>query len=113
MFTHEKFKAYQLAIQYWKQTITLLEQLPSGNAALKEQLKRAAASISLNIAEGTGRVNSKDRKRFYSIARGSVLECAAITDLIREIDPSLEGEVLDSKERLRSIANILSSVLLR
>ena len=37
--------------------------------------------LSLNIAEGTGRVD-RDQGRFYGFARGSALECAAILDAL-------------------------------
>ena len=80
---------------------------------LKDQLKRAASSISLNIAEAYGRTEDKDRKRFFSIARGSAMECAAISDLIVTLEPGLNNKVLYSKKKLLSIVKILSSVILK
>jgi len=74
MFNHEKFEAYHLAIEYWERALRLLNQTPAGHAVIKDQLKRAAASIPLNIAEGSGRTRTEDRKRFYAIARGSAFE---------------------------------------
>ncbi len=41
---------------------------------LVSQLRRAAASITANIAEGYGRFHSKDRVRFYLNSRGSSSE---------------------------------------
>lgn len=113
MFDHEKFEAYQLAITYWESALHLLDQIPSGNAAIREQLKRAAASISLNIAEGCGRTKAQDHKRYYSIARGSAMECAAISDLIIRLEPKLIDEIFKSKKILYSIVCILSTVILR
>ncbi|MFN7625744.1 MAG: four helix bundle protein [Pirellula sp.] len=43
---------------------------------------RAAQSFSLNIAEGKGKRSSKDRARFLDNALGSVLECAAIREVL-------------------------------
>jgi four helix bundle protein len=60
-------------------------------AALRDQLDRASSSIVLNIAEGAGRVSGPDKARFYTIARGSAMECAAILDVLacqRRIDPA-------------------------
>ncbi len=48
---------------------------------LREQLGRAASSISLNLAEGYGRASQKERKRFFVIAMGSLRECQAILTL--------------------------------
>ena len=68
MFSHEKFQAYQLSIEYWEVALKLLPQISRANSALKDQLKRAASSSSLNIAEGCGRFEEKDRKRFFAMA---------------------------------------------
>ncbi len=113
MFNHEKFEAYHLAITYWEQALRLIEQIPSGNSNIKEQLKRVVVSISLNIAEGSGRNKNDDRKRFYAIARGSALECAAISDLIARLEPGLKAETDRTKDILHSIASILSAVILK
>jgi four helix bundle protein len=113
MFSHERFEAYRQSIQFWKLALVLLDNIPSGNFVIRDQLKRAATSITLNIAEGSGRNKTEDRKRFYAIARGSVLECAAISDLLMELEPSLEDDIARCKEILLSIANILSAVILK
>lgn len=42
--------------------------------AMTSQLRRAASSISANIAEGFGRSTQKDKLHFYTIAYGSLLE---------------------------------------
>lgn len=46
---------------------------------MASQLRRAALSVSLNIAEGTGRFD-RDQRKFLVTARGSALECAAVLD---------------------------------
>jgi four helix bundle protein len=110
MFTHENFEAYQLAIQFAGIALKIVDQLPAGHAALRDQLKRAAFSVPLNIAEGTGKNRAADRKRFYAIARGSAMECAAICDIIGLIDKRLLAETESGKQKLKSVVNILSAV---
>ena len=110
MFTHEKFEAYQLSIKFNALTLNILEEMPAGYSGLKDQLRRAAFSIPLNIAEGTGKTGRADRRRFYSIARGSAMECAAICDLIGLLDCSAGTKAQEAKGILRSIVGILSAV---
>lgn len=50
---------------------------------IKDQLNRAALSIALNLAEGSGRSSKRDQKRFYSIALGSVREVQALVKIIQ------------------------------
>lgn len=67
-----------------KLTYKILEKLPKNEEfGLKSQLRRAAVSVSSNIAEGSGRKSIAERKRFYEIARSSVIE----------IDSQLEASV--------------------
>jgi four helix bundle protein len=113
MFDHEKFEAYQLSIRYWESILAILDHISFGSGIIKDQLRRAASSISLNIAEGCGRVKIDDRKRFYVIARGSALECAAISDLLIRSQPELIAALFETKQILRSIVNILSSIVLK
>ena len=56
-----------------------------GNAALADQLRRAALSIPLNVAEAAGKISAADRARYYATARGSAMECAAILDVCRAL----------------------------
>ena len=64
-------KAMELSIQVFK----LSSSLPrSEDYGLTSQLRRAANSVSANIAEGFGRNTSKDKSNFYIISRGSAFE---------------------------------------
>ena len=48
----------------------------------KDQLGRAALSLALNIAEGSGRSSAKDQKHFFIMANGSLREVEALLDML-------------------------------
>ena len=80
-FDPETLSVYQESIKFVVWSDEILEMLPK-NLAVHGQLDRAATSISLNIAEGNGKYTAADRCRFFDIARGSALECAACLDVL-------------------------------
>ena len=80
-FDHERLDVYQDTIRFISWVDTLLEGIPKG-LAVHTQLDRASTSIPLNIAEGNGKYTPADRCRFFDIARGSALECAACLDVL-------------------------------
>jgi four helix bundle protein len=45
-----------------------------------QQMRRAALSIKLNLAEGSTRKSLNERRRFYEVARGSVVEIDAVLE---------------------------------
>ena len=57
--------------------------LPRSWAFLADQMKRAASSVVLNIAEGTGRDSDADTRRFLGIACGSAREVGACFDILK------------------------------
>jgi four helix bundle protein len=72
---YEELRCYQLATALLKAAYRLAEQLPDCEKYnLASQLRRAALSTVLNIAEGYGRYHFPDRLRFLYYARGSLYE---------------------------------------
>ena len=110
MFGHERFEAYQIAIKFVEIALQLVGSLPAGNRELKDQLRRASISIALNIAEGTGKTQIPDRLKYYAIARGSAMECAAICDVIALVDRHLTAKTTDAKALLKSVVAILTKI---
>ena len=75
------FRTYQLAKEFYSICQNLRFKSP-----LKDQFERAALSIVLNLAEGSAKPTQADRKRFYSIAMGSLRETQAILDLCGRVE---------------------------
>lgn len=82
---HEKLDVYQIAIEFVVLADVIVEHLPRGRAYLSDQLRRAALSIPLNIAEGAGEYAVEEKVRFYRMAKRSATECAGILDVCQKL----------------------------
>ncbi len=107
MLDHERLDVYQCSIEFLAIAFTIVGRLPRGYAALADQLRRAATSIPLNIAEAAGRSGRQERVHFHAIARGSAMECGAILDVVRLLHVA-EADVRRGKELLVRAVAMLS-----
>ena len=82
-------------------------ELPAGRAYLADQLRRAASSIPLNIAEGAGEFSRKDKARFYRMARRSATESAAVLDVARKLDLAKSESIGLGRQQLLRIVSML------
>lgn len=110
MFGFHKLDVYQCATRFLALSAPLADRAPRGYASLADQLRRAALSIPLNIAEGTGKFN-KDARRFYAIARGSALECAAILDAFESLGAATADDLATPRDTLDRIVAMLTALL--
>ncbi len=95
-FDFENLKVYQRALEYVDFVYEITKNFPKTEMfSLTDQFKRASISICLNTAEGSG--GSKiEFIRFLKIARKSIKECVAITEI------SFRQKFIDDKAKLRS-----------
>jgi four helix bundle protein len=84
VFDFEKLEVYQVVKSQNMKALAEISKSAVIDQYIKDQWKRASLSILLNLAEGTGRMSVQDKKHYYTMARGSVFECAAILDLLHE-----------------------------
>ncbi|GBD87300.1 hypothetical protein BMS3Abin03_01229 [bacterium BMS3Abin03] len=112
---HKKLDVWQIAMKFvtaiYKVTNKFTKEELYG---LTNQIRRAAVSIASNIAEGSARSSSADRKRFYEISRSSLVEVDTqleiaqnlkyiAKDSINELEPYLE-------EIFAKISNLIKSI---
>ena len=72
---HKNLVVYCIALDLFEECNRLTKSFPNDEKyCLVSQIKRAALSVMLNIAEGSSRFSPIERKRFYEIARGSLVE---------------------------------------
>jgi four helix bundle protein len=109
-FDHEKLEVYKEAIAF----IAWLSALLEGTVRLgdvKDQLDRASTSIPLNIAEGNGKYAPKDKCRFFDIAHGSALECAAGLDVLVAKRKLKADDIRPGKESLQKVVRMLIGLI--
>jgi four helix bundle protein len=109
-FHHEKLTVYKRALEFAGWSQDLIDALEKRTSA-RDQLARAGDSIALNIAEGNGKFSHKDRARFFQIAHGSPLECAACLDLLVARRCCADDAILKGKEILEEIVRMLFTML--
>jgi four helix bundle protein len=111
-FDHEKLEVYREAIALVAWLSDVMETaVRLGD--VKDQLDRASTSIPLNIAEGNGKYAPKDRCRFFDIAHGSALECAAALDVLVAKGKLSPEQIRPGKERLQRIVRMLMGLIKR
>lgn len=109
-FSHEKLIVYQKAICFvaWShQLITGMVNL----GTLKDQFERASNSVALNIAEGNGKRSPKDRAKYWQIAHGSALECAACLDVLVARKFLTNQEISEGKTLQVEVVNMLVTLI--
>src|SRR5260370_40173867 len=111
-FDHERLEVYQEAIAFIAWLSAALD-LAVRIGDVKDQLARASTSTPLNIAEGNGKYALKDRCRFFDIAHGSALECAAGLDVLVAEAKLTPDQIRPGKERLQRIVRMLMGLIKR
>jgi four helix bundle protein len=111
-FDHEQLHVYGVAIKFVVFADAIASGAPGGRSYLSDQLRRAATSIVLNIAEGAGEFSRKDKARLYRIARRSATECAAILDVFVQLDCVAPESVESGRALVKEIVAMLTRLVL-
>src|SRR5215471_9637866 len=110
MFGFQRLDVYRASTEFLGLTAKLVTTIPKGHSDLIDQLRRAALSVPLNIAEGSGKF-SRDAVRFYAIARGSALECAAILDALQAMAVFEEDALVKARDLLERVVSMLTGLI--
>ena len=104
----EQLIVWQKAHSYGLAIYKITKQYPKEELfCLVNQMRRAAASITANIAEGYAKISSKDKLRFYNISQGSLEETRNFIILSKDL-----GYItLQDKEQLGIQAAEISRLL--
>jgi four helix bundle protein len=98
---HTKLDVSQVAKKFVLACYKEIKSFPSEEKfGMISQIRRAALSVHLNIAEGCSRKSVTERKRFYEIARGSIIEVDTALDIAVDL-------TYTSKEKLSELAGLM------
>ncbi|MCX5742113.1 MAG: four helix bundle protein [Proteobacteria bacterium] len=112
MLSFQRLEVYQRSIEFFALALEIIAELPSkGHADIADQLRRAAQSQPLNIAEGAGRTSRPDVTKYYTIARGSAMECAAVLDVMRTQETIKSHRYERGLDLLTSIVAMLTKMI--
>lgn len=99
---HHTLVAYQLCLEL----VRLVARIRVGDAQLRMQARKSAASSALNAAQGAARESAGDKRRSYGIASGEACECAAAIEIAGALGvcaPADVQSVLALVSRIRAV----------
>jgi four helix bundle protein len=101
------------AMEIAQEIFRLSEEFPrKEDYGLTSQLRRAALSISANIAEAFGRNHTLDKMKFYVYARGSAMETENHLEYGRRVGYLSNGAVENLTKRLNNLCKDLNKLML-
>ncbi len=98
----------KLILEAYKVTKILPETERYG---LVSQIRRAAISIHLNIAEGSSRKSKPDRKRFFEISRGSLIEVDTAIGVAYDLDFLKDEQISTLGENIINTFKVLTGLI--
>src|SRR3989338_4482481 len=106
-FRFRNFKVYQDAIIAYKFIILITKNFPRDFEHLKAQIRRAALSVILNIAEGSAKNSDKDFNRYLGNSLGSVNEEAACLEVAFQLNLISKEDYIKGNSMYELLANQL------
>jgi four helix bundle protein len=112
MSSYRDLEVWKLSRVLTKNIYELTANFPRAEIfGLAAQMRRAAVSVTCNIAEGQGRGSLRDQCRFYYIARGSLLELETQLFIVTDLE-YVDHRVLNAKlEQSGTLGRKLNSLI--
>ena len=96
--THHRLLAWQEAMALAEEIYAVTRRFPRDEIyGITAQLRRAAVSVTANIAEGAGRESDREFLQFLYIARGSLCEVETLMMLCRNTGYCTEQDGMEER----------------
>jgi four helix bundle protein len=103
-------KSYELSIEIYRKVNACMPQ--EEMFGLTSQIKRAATSIPLNIAEGYAKIGGRNETiRFLQMARGSCAEMTVLIDMLKDLEYITKTEHKEYAERYDEVGKMLTGLI--
>ncbi|MCA6450362.1 MAG: four helix bundle protein [Chitinophagaceae bacterium] len=112
LLNHQKLDIYGISRSLVHECYRLTNTFPAEEKfGMISQIRRAALSVHLNIAEGASRKSEAERKRYYEIARGSVIEIDSALDIAEDLCYVRNVPIADLEELMIKCFKLLSGMI--
>ncbi|RYF78558.1 MAG: four helix bundle protein [Chitinophagaceae bacterium] len=109
---HKTLRVYVAVRELTQEVYKISELLPvSERFNMVQQIRRAALSVKLNLAEGSTRRSEVERKRYIEIARGSVVELDAALETAIDLNYFKTEQLTKIGELLNKCFAMLTKML--
>src|SRR4029077_4639342 len=110
--TFEDLDAYKAACEFRKRMYGVARELPEFEKfALADQIRRAALSLTNNIAEGHGRFHFPDQIKFMLQARGSLEELMDDLNVCQDEDYLIVVDIEELKQKAWRVHKLLNGYI--
>ena len=111
-FSLESFELYQVARQFRRNVYRIIRALPPEEKfCLASQMRRAAISVTNNIAEGHGRWHYVENRRMCRISRGSIEEVIDDLNICLDEAYALENVIQELKTEACALIKRINSYI--
>lgn len=110
--SYKDLEIYIESLKIAKDVYMITKSFPKDETyGMRDQIRRAVASVGANIAEGFGRFHFKDKLVFFYNARGSLYETMHFVELAHEVGYIGGSERENLTERLDRISVRLNNFI--
>lgn len=113
--SHKKLDVWKVGVKLVKLIYDLTNNFPKEELyGTTNQMRRASVSVPNNIAEGSARTSSKEKYRFYEIARSSLVEVDNLLEVSIELKYVTNDKLLKINEIINEefakLSNLIKSI---
>ena len=110
--SHKTLDVYKISLSLIREIYKATSLFPKEEQfILTSQIKRAAISVVSNIAVGASRISKPEKKRFYEIARSSLVEIDSQFEIAINLNYYKKGQMVELEQCLESTFRMLSKKL--